>query len=337
MDGAKTCSVYWRVAACCISVLALLGLAFSGAASGEDEKIVVICTNSALADFTTNLFGEELGDVVEVEFIMPAGVCPSHFDTSPSDIVTIASADVVVSLGWEPWLADLLDASGNDDAHQIACMGLGEWNIPSGAAAHLDIIAEGLSEFSPQWTDVFVANAENYSAAIAASYEAARVQIEALGLNGTKVITIEWYSVFLTGLGFEVVASYGAPEGLSTGDVIELSSKCDDPEVAMVIDNLQSTVDFGANLAADFGKEHVVLSNFPGAVPGEYTYIDNMAYNVDEVINAAVAYEDTQTEISELESEVSSLEFQRLALISTSIALAVLLVLSAVIARRRVR
>ena len=105
----------------------------------------------------------------------------------------------------------------------------------------------------------------------------------------------------------------------------------------MVIDNLQSTVDFGANLAADFGKEHVVLSNFPGAVPGKYTYIDNMAYNVDELINAAVAYEDTQIELSELESEVSSLEFQRLALISTSAALAVLLVLSAVISRRRVR
>ncbi|MCJ2532435.1 MAG: metal ABC transporter substrate-binding protein [Candidatus Thermoplasmatota archaeon] len=337
MDDAKTCSVYWRVAACCISVLALLGLALSGVASGEDEKTVVICTNSALADFTTNLFGEELGDAVEVEFIMPAGVCPSHFDTTPSDVVTIASADVVVSLGWEPWLADLLDASGNDGAHQIACMGLGEWNIPSGAAAHLDVIAEGLSEFSPQWADTLVANADNYSAAIAVSYEAARAQIEALGLNGTKVITVEWHSVFLTGLGFEVVASYGAPEGLSTEDVIELSNKCDDPEVAMVVDNMQSTVDFGANLAADFGKEHVVLSNFPGAVPGNYPYIDNMVYNVDELINAAVAYEDTQTEISELESEVSSLEFQRLVLMSIAVALAVILALFAVISRRQVR
>ncbi len=337
MDYAKTSPVNWRAAACCISVLALLGPAFSGAASGEEEKTVVICTNSALADFTTNLFGEELGGAVEVEFIMPAGVCPSHFDTSPSDIVTIASADVVVSLGWEPWLADLLDASGNDDAYQIACMGLGEWNIPSGAEAHLDVIAEGLSTFSPQWADTLAANAGSYSAAIASSYEAARVQIEALGLNGTKVITIEWYSAFVTGLGFEIVASYSAPEGLSTGDVIELSSKCDDPEVAMVIDNLQSTVDFGANLAADFGKEHVVLSNFPGAVPGKYTYIDNMAYNVDEIINAAVAYEDTQTEISELESEVSSLEFQRIVLMSISVALALILVLTAVISRRRVR
>ena len=140
-------------------------------------------------------------------------------------------------------------------------------------------------------------------------------------------MTIEWYSLFLTGLGFEVVTSYGAPEGLSTEDVLEISEKCDDSDVALVVDNLQSTVDFGTNLAAEFGKEHVVLSNFPGAIPGKYTYLDNMAYNVEELINAATSYEDTQDEISELESEVSSLEFQRLVLASALVAMAVLMIL----------
>ncbi|HIH00749.1 TPA: zinc ABC transporter solute-binding protein, partial [Thermoplasmata archaeon] len=238
-------------------------------------------------------------------------------------------------LGWEPWLADLLVSSGNEDVFSIACMGLGEWNIPSGAAAHLEVIADGLSEYAPGWATIFEGNANNYSAEISAAYESARLQVQELGLNGTKVVAIEWYPVFLTGLGFEVVASYGAPETLSTEDVMEISEKCDDPDVAMVIDNLQSTVDFGANLAAEFGKEHVVLSNFPGAIPGKYTYLDNMAYNVEELINAATSYEETQGEISELESEVSSLEFQRLVLVSTLVAMSVLLVLSLVIGRRR--
>jgi ABC-type Zn uptake system ZnuABC Zn-binding protein ZnuA len=336
MERIRFGCVSWKAVMCFISTSMLVSMTVCGLASTEDDEVIVVCTNSALADFATNLFGEELADSVEVEYIMPAGVCPSHFDTSPSDVATIASADVVISLGWEPWLADLLDASGNDDAYQIMCMGLGEWNMPSGAAAHLVAIAEGLSGFAPGWTGIFSGNAANYSAEIAASYESARLQIEALGLNGTKVVTIEWYSVFVTGLGFEVVASYGAPEGLSTEDIMEIAEKCDDPEVAMIIDNLQSTIDFGTNLAAEFGKEHVVLSNFPGAIPGKYTYIENMAYNVDELINAATAYEETQTEISELESEVSSLEFQRIALVSAVAALAALLVLSVVISRRRV-
>jgi ABC-type Zn uptake system ZnuABC Zn-binding protein ZnuA len=318
-----------------VSVSLLLSMAFVSVASAEEDAVNVVCTNSALADFATNVFGSELADEVTVEYIMPAGACPSHFDTSPSDVVTIASADIIISLGWEPWLIDLLDASGNDDVHQVVCMGLGEWNIPSGAEAHLEAIAEGLSEYAPGWDSVLSGNAANYSAEIAASYESSRLRIADLGLNGTKVVTIEWYSVFLTGLGFEVVASYGAPEGLSTEDILEISQKCEDPDVAMVVDNLQSTVDFGANLAAESGKEHVVLSNFPGAIPGKYTYLDNMDYNVEELVGAATAYEETQKEISELESKVSSLEFQRIALISAVAALAVLLVLSVMISRRR--
>ena len=325
-----------RAMACLAAMSVLLSAIFFSTASAEDEVVNIVCTNSALADFAINVFGEELESSVSVEYIMPAGVCPSHFDTSPSDVVAIASADVVISLGWEPWLTDLLDASGNDDAHEIICMGLGDWNIPSGAAAHIAVIADGLTKFAPDWADMFEGNAADYSARIEESYEYARLQMESLGLNGTKVVTIEWYSAFLTGLGFEVVASYGAPESLSTNDIMEVTAKCDDNEVSMVVDNLQSTVDFGANLASEFGKEHVILSNFPGAIPGKYSYLDNMAYNVGELANAAQAYKETQNEIAELESEVSSLEFQRIALLSAVAVMTALLLLSFVISRRKV-
>lgn len=324
-----------RAAACYITVGFLLSVVSLGIASGEDEKVVVICTNSVLADFATNVFGDELDDAVEIEFIMPAGVCPSHFDTSPSDVVTIASADVVISLGWEPWLSDLLESSGNDDVYEIACPGLGEWNIPTGATLHLDRIAEGLSEFRPEWNSTFNANALDYSAEIASSYETARQMIQSEGLNRTRVVSIEWYAEFLEGLGFEVVKTYGPPEGLSTADVLEISAACDDPDVAMVVDNLQSTVDFGTQLAADYGKIHVVLSNFPEAIPGKYTYLDNFEYNVDELVNGAVAYDTMQSDLSDLESEVSSLEFQRLVLVSVVALLAFFFVLSMILARRR--
>ena len=318
-----------------LAVIAVVLTVSPGMADAEDEPIVIVCTNSVLADFVTGVVDEGIDEEISVEYIMPAGVCPSHFDTSPSDVVTIASADIIVSLGWEPWLTDLLDASGNDDVYEISCLGLGEWNYPEGAAQHIDVIADGLSGYDAGWSVALAENALGYAASIADAYETARLEIESLGLNGTKVVSIEWYVVFLEGLGFDVVASYGAPEALSTEDILDLTAACEDPEIAMVIDNLQSTVDFGANLAAEMGKEHVILSNFPGAIPGKYTYIQNTEYNVDCLLDAAVSYEETAEEISELESEVSSLEFQRLALLSAVAVLAVLLVISAVVSRRK--
>lgn len=313
------------------SVLVLPAL---GIVMAEDEPILVVCTNSVLADFAVNVLGSELGTDVDVEYIMPAGVCPSHFDTSPSDVVTIGSADIVISLGWEPWLDDLLEASGNDDAHEILCIGLDEWNVPEGADKHIDVIASGLSEFNPDWATIVTSNADEYSLQIATAYESTRSEIASLGLNGTKVVTIDWYVAFLEGLGFEVAASYGPPEALSTADILEISEACDDPEVALVVDNLQSTIDFGTKLASDYRKVHVVLSNFPGAIPGKYTYIENMDYNANEVVSGITAYESTQEEIWDLESEVSSLEFQRLALVSAIAVLVALLILSMAIARR---
>ncbi|UCE80780.1 MAG: zinc ABC transporter substrate-binding protein [Methanobacteriota archaeon] len=325
----------FRVVICCISAGCLLSVGFVGVVSAEGEELVVICTNSVLADFATNVIGDQFSDTLKVEFIMPAGACPSHFDASPSDAVMIASADVVISLGWEPWLFDLLESSGNDDVHKISCLGLVEWNLPTGAESHLVRIAEGMSEFLPEWESAFEANAFNYTAEIVNSFEAARLRVLSEGLNGTKVISIDWHAKFLEWLGFEVVETYGAPESLSTADVLEIHDACNDPEVAMVVDNLQSTVDFGSQLAADYGKSHVILSNFPGGIPGRYTYLDNIEYNFDEVVNGAVAYEMTQSELSDLESEISSLEFQRLALASLVAVLVFLLALFIILARRK--
>ncbi len=335
MDEEASRNAHRRLALALILIASMLALPVLGVTTAEDEPILVVCTNSVLADFAVNVLGDELGPDVDVEFIMPAGVCPSHFDTSPSDVVTISSADIVISLGWEPWLEDLLGASGNDDVHEILCIGLGEWNVPEGADRHIDVIASGLSEFNPDWATVVASNADEYSLQIATAYESARLEVASLGLNGTKVVTIDWHVAFLEGLGFEIAASYGSPEALSTADIIEISEACDDPEVALVVDNLQSTIDFGTKLASDYGKVHVVLSNFPGAIPGKYTYIENMDYNTNEVVSGATAYESTQEEISNLESEVSSLEFQRLALVSAVVVLAALLVLSTAMARRR--
>ena len=303
--------------------------------AADEVEINVVCTNSVLADFALNVIGDGHAEDVTVEFIMPAGVCPSHFDTSPSDVVTIAEADVVISLGWEPWLTDLIEASGNDDAYEIECMGLGEWNIPSGAEAHISAIADGLSGYMPDWTDENEENAAAYSDEIYDAYENARLEIEAQGFNGTKVVAIEWHTVFLEGLGFDVVLGYGAPEGLSTADLLNVTTTLEDPEIAMVVDNLQSGVDFGSNIASESGKIHVVLSNFPGAIPGMYTYLENLGYNVNELLNGASTYEETQDEIVDLESKVSDLEFQRTALAAAVGVMAVLLAVAVVVARRR--
>ena len=62
----------------------------------EDNTLTIICSNAILADFTTQL----LKNInITIDYLMPSGVCPAQYDTTPSDISKIITADLIISLG----------------------------------------------------------------------------------------------------------------------------------------------------------------------------------------------------------------------------------------------
>ena len=75
--------------------------------NSQAKGINIVCTNTALEDFTSNILTEN----ATIEYIMPPGVCPAFYDTKPSDVDKIISADIIISLGstnMESWLSNLI-------------------------------------------------------------------------------------------------------------------------------------------------------------------------------------------------------------------------------------
>ena len=107
-----------------------------------DEEYRIVCANSILADFTENV----VDDLARVDYLMPAGVCPSHYDSRPSDATLVAEADIIVMMGWEGWLNGLIESTGNSEAVLIKCAAMGEQNLPEDVKDFVDHIAAGLSE-----------------------------------------------------------------------------------------------------------------------------------------------------------------------------------------------
>jgi len=291
------------------------------------QNTTIICTNSILADFASNLVKEN----VTIEYIMPAGACPTHFDTTPSDISKILSADIIISLGWEPWLDSLVSSSGNTRAQQIKCTGLGEWNIPSGAKKYVEKIRDELSHLLPTLNETTHVNAENYMAQIDETAQQLRENLTINGYRGKQIICMEWQQDFLEWLGCNVTSSYGPPEGLSTQDMLNVSKAASSGDVCAIIDNLQSGADFGARIASESGASHVIFTNFPGAVPGTDTYVQMISYNTKQLINGIATFEYKQGEIATLGGKVSSLELERnislLAVAILGISAAILIIL----------
>ena len=280
---------------------------FINSIDSESNEVKIVCTNSILADFTKNLVDNN----VSIEYIMPAGACPSHFDTSPSDISMIATADIIISLGWEPWLTSILESSGNNNYELIKCINLGEWNIPSGATKYLEKLKNELSQLLPSINETIKTNYNKYITLLNNTAEQLQLTIKNEGYQNESVICMEWQSDFIKWLGLNVINNYAPPESLSTQDMINISNAAHAYEISAIIDNLQSGTDFGARISSESGSSHVILTNFPGAIPGTYTYLDMITYNTEQIINGISTYYYKQGEIAELESYASGLELQR--------------------------
>jgi ABC-type Zn uptake system ZnuABC Zn-binding protein ZnuA len=282
---------------------------------GEEENIQIVCTNSALADFTSNILTEH----VTIDYIMPAGACPAHFDTSPSDVSKIVNADIIISLGWEPWLETLLNKSGNSDLTEIKCLGLGEWNIPTGAIAYVEKITEGLKSAISEEETTIQENADAYITLINDTAKELQNEIKKYNLTNRKIVSMEWQKDFLEWIGLNVTYYYPPPESLSVQDELNVITAASQEDVAAVVDNLQSGTEFGARVASESGVSHVIFSNFPGAIPSTDTYLEMITYNTDQLIKGINSFDLTSKQTIELQSQLDSVQLQRNALGVTTV------------------
>jgi hypothetical protein len=131
-------------------------------------------------------------------------------------------------------------------------------------------------------------------------------QAETLGASNIKVICMAWLKTFIESAGFTVVATFNPPETLSLGDINDLVATAQSEGVALVVDNLQIDTAFGARIADESGAEHVVLTNFPGAIPNTDTLAEMLHYNAQQLFNGTVTWQST----SELKAETTELQNQ---------------------------
>ena len=289
--------------------------------NSQAKELNIVCTNTALEDFTSNLVTEN----ATIDYIMPPGVCPAFYDTKPSDIEKVLSADIIISLGsikMESWLSNLI--TYNPDIDIIECKDLGEWNIPSGAKTYVQCISNKLSILLPEINSSIQANADIYIEQIDKKAEELKGIIENNGTLGKEVICMQWQEDFLGWLGLDVVYSYGPPQGLSVKDEIDIINAASSNKTYAIIDNLQSGTDFGSRVASESGASHVIFSNFPGAIPGTDTYLDMITYNTEQLLNGISTYEYKQGDIVELEKDITNLELQRNASLITAVIFVIL-------------
>jgi zinc transport system substrate-binding protein len=164
-----------------IAVGIFVGFNLTSNTSPTSSGLHVIATFYPLYDFTKNIGGNK----INASILVPETVDVHDFEPTPSSIQAVASADVLIynGAGLEPWISQVVDASGNakliqvDSSQGIQLLPVPPqfqrnnqtvdphiWLDPELAKQQVNNILQGLIKADPADSQYFTQNAQAYQA-----------------------------------------------------------------------------------------------------------------------------------------------------------------------------
>lgn len=240
--------------------------------------------------FISNIVEEVADGKLEARPFVAPGMCPGHYDMSPSDVRALANARAFLVHNYQQSyenVTGLIEAAQNPNLSVWVVNITGNWMTPPVQARAVEVITQALVEIDPESATYYQQKAAERIAAILEKGEEVRTRLLQEGLGEVQVICDEMQAGFVMWAGFDVVTTYGRPEDLSTQEMAQLVDVARDAGVALVIDNLQSGATGNSEaLASDIGAVQVVISNFPGGFADTETWEEALDKNVDLLLEA---------------------------------------------------
>lgn len=279
-----------------ILLISIIGLCVKPALA--EEKPVIVCTTNVLGSIVRDFMGEN----ASITVLVNPSLCPADYDMKPGDIYALSIAKIFFYHdipGEKPWLERLINASGNEKLKRIKVPGT--YNTPEGAKNCIRIIGGNLSEI----LSIDLSNKmKEMLAEIDEVANEIRNRAQSLEVSKINVICMKWQKTFVEWVGFKVIATFDPPETLSASDIENLVNTARNNNVALIIDNLQVSTEFGASIASEVGAVHVVLTNFPGAIPETENLAEMFRYNAKRLFDGLMRWRIMkETEVLKAENE----------------------------------
>lgn len=283
----------------------------TGSPAASNSGYRVVATTSVFAD----LARLALGDTVQIDSIIPAGIDVHTFEPAPSDAAKIAAADLILmnGLGLDDWVGSLIEAAQQSDTNVVR---LGEgldtvgtwsylaspegdpehaydphvWLDPAGAELYVKRIAERVSQEQPELASAITATSANGLAQIRALDVEVSAMFAAIPAENRKIVTFHdafgyyarAYDITIVGVA---IASPG--QDPSAREIAALIDAIRASGVTTVFSEVQFPSKVLTSIAAETGATVLadLYSDALGKAPGD-TYLGAMRANATAIASS---------------------------------------------------
>jgi manganese/iron transport system substrate-binding protein len=274
-------------------------------ATPDSGALRVVATTTVFADLVAQVGGEG----VVVTSLVPMGGEVHTFDPSPSDVVRVAEAQLVVmnGLGLDDWLADVVADAGSTapilklgedlegveylgDDHDAEAANPHLWLDVAHARRYAARIGAALAAADPGGAAGYESGAAAYDARLGELDAEIRSRLGEVPQSHRQVVSFhEAFPYFAAAYGLEIVGVIiDAPgQDPSAGEIAELVGAIRSSGARAVFTEAQFSPDVAQTVAAEAGVAVVrdLHTDSLGDAPAT-TYLGMMRSNVDKVVEA---------------------------------------------------
>jgi len=251
---------------------------------GEESHAEIAVTNSYLVCVVRELCGDD----TKVLCLAPPGMCPGHFDISPSQVKRLCDCRMLLLFDFQKQVEGTLSRLKEKGLKTGIVKEAGGLCIPATYLAVCREVSDILSSEYPERN----ARYQQRLGVIEKDIKDLRVEllekVQQAGISSAKVLVSNHQADFVSWLGLETIATFVGSDIETVAGIEHCIKKAKGQDVRFVIANKQEGTALAKALAERLGAKVLVFSNFPELSGGVAGFDELLRANVDELLRANV-------------------------------------------------
>jgi zinc transport system substrate-binding protein len=249
---------------------------------GEENGAEVAVTNSYLGSAVLDLCGYD----TEVLCLAPPGMCPGHFDISPSQVRQLCDCRVLLLFDFQKQVAETLSRIKEKGLKTAFVEESGGLCVPETYLAVCRRVSDILSTEYPERKAQYQQRLQVIENDLKQLQQELFGQIRQAGISSAKVLASNHQADFANWLGLETIATFIGSDIETVTGIDRCIRKAEGQDIRFVVANKQEGTALARALAERLGAKSVVFSNFPELRREARGFDDLLRANVDSLIRA---------------------------------------------------
>jgi ABC-type Zn uptake system ZnuABC Zn-binding protein ZnuA len=250
--------------------------------SPTEAPAEIAVTNSYLECAVRDLCGDD----TKVLCLAPPGMCPGHFDISPSQVRWLCDCRVLLLFDFQEQVVQTLARVKERGLKMALVEETGGLCVPDTYLAACRQVSDILASEYPEMTARYQRRLQEIEKDLKDLSQELHRKIQQAYISSAKVLASHHQADFLNWLGLETIETFVGSDVETTAGVDRCISKARGQDVRFVVANKQEGTEMAKALAERLKARAVVFSNFPELIGQKSGFEQLLRTNVDELLRA---------------------------------------------------